>query len=281
MPAFFLALGWTVGIVAAPLVTVGSLSLRSAVSLALIPLFFTRGRRAFIPIFVAFLALVAVLFWRHEQERPLDAIENRVGLTESKVSVEGVVVSFPQVSTRGKRERVAFDLDARNLLVVSGGHSDLVPVQGKVRVSLFSPGAIPGYGDRVRVWGQLTTPKAALNPGLFDYGQYLKQQGIYCTLYGFGRKSIRVLNGHGALWPLRVTFEWRQLLAKRFYKLFDPETAVFLNAVVLGLSAQIDRPTRELFAKTGTAHILPTASRKWDYNPFANHLAAKEIAYLF
>ena len=59
---------------------------------------------------------------------------------------------------------------------------DSTTVCGSVRVSVREELSSPGYGDRVRVSGKMRRPGSFLNPGGFDYSEYLARSGVYAMV---------------------------------------------------------------------------------------------------
>ena len=134
---------------------------------------------------------------------------------------------------------------------------------GKVLVTVRGEGCpyydLPGRTARVRT--VLSLPKAASNPGTFDYRDHLRSEGIYLL----GRCSVSDLEAgaccrdpfRGFL-PNRVS-RFRYHLYTRLKDLEtgeDEETAAVLAGMLFGSKEYLEDSTYEDFRRNGTAHIL-------------------------
>jgi len=102
-------------------------------------------------------------------------------------------------------------------------------------------------GERVRVWGKIAPPKAAGNPGQFDYAAYLKRQGIDAVLT---LQRIEVLEGPGAAFRARA---WVRSLFDRGMR---PEVAAFMASITIGGREPIPDDLRQSLQQSGTAHLI-------------------------
>lgn len=148
-PAFWLALGFSLGIVAETLVPVPALG-AGALFLFLLPLLWAnRGKRWFLILLVLALSSLGFLYARFDAERPPHAIEQWSG---TRMSLEGIVRTEPEIKSHGKKRTVSFVLSSRNLvrsfgpvgLRMTGGRQsrrEFFETQGNVQVFLFQPGA--------------------------------------------------------------------------------------------------------------------------------------------
>jgi len=150
---------------------------------------------------------------------------------EKVTTLEGEVVSVPDI----RSDRVRFIIHT--------------PDFGRVRVTT-EKGSPVRYGDLVRLDGKLKEPRGFLNPGLTNYGDRLRRQGIFYRVWS---KDVFVLEEGKSLWG--AFFALRGTLAGQMEEDFTPDVASFLKAVILGYS-DIDQDLRDAFNRSGTAHIL-------------------------
>ena len=150
----------------------------------------------------------------------------------------GVVQTTPVVKVRGKKKTVSFILKAEE----------------KIQVFLFNPGDIPAYGDSVRLYGKFEKPKSAKNPGEFDYANYLSQKGITLIQRVYGSHSVKVIRPSELPRAVLILEKIRSQLERRIEELFD--LSHVFKALILGKRQGITSDLRQVFIKTGTAHLL-------------------------
>ncbi|MBD2439625.1 ComEC/Rec2 family competence protein [Nostoc sp. FACHB-110] len=167
------------------------------------------------------------------------------------VIVRGQVESSPRLT---RSQRGQFWLTATQLDEVKNDKGPAsVPkgVNGKLYVTvplLQATGLHPG--QEIAVTGTLYQPKAASNPGGFDFQKYLKQEGCFTGLIG---RQINIVNDEDkwGWWQIR-----ERILKSQVSSLGIPEGPL-VSAMVLGSKA-VDLPydIRDLFVKVGLAHAL-------------------------
>jgi competence protein ComEC len=170
---------------------------------------------------------------------------------EQLVIVRGEVVSNPRLT---RSQRGQFWLEVTQLDEVKNDKGPAsVPkgVTGKLYVTvpiLQATGLYPS--QQIAVTGMLYKPKAASNPGAFDFQKYLKQEGTFAGLIG---KQINLIdeNQKWGWWQVR-----EKIVRSQVRWLGVPEGPL-VSAMVLG-SKTVDLPydIRDLFVKAGLAHAL-------------------------
>jgi competence protein ComEC len=111
-------------------------------------------------------------------------------------------------------------------------------------------------GQAVETAGQISTPAGPLNPGEFDYREFLRAQGIRLRLgvddpEGFWPDPGATDRAFD-LWLDRHRYRIRSWL----FEQFDPATAPLASALLLGWREEIDPEVNDAFARTGTTHLL-------------------------
>ncbi|MBH8565357.1 ComEC/Rec2 family competence protein [Nostoc sp. CENA67] len=174
-------------------------------------------------------------------------------IQEQLVIVRGEVASNPRL-TRGQRGQ--FWLEATQLDEVKNDQGPAnIPkgVTGKLYVTvpvLQATGLYPG--QQIAITGILYKPKAASNPGAFDFQKFLKQEGAFAGLSG---RQINILDTdekrQWGWWQIR-----ERIVRSQVRWLGIPEGPL-VSAMVLGSKA-VDLPydIRDLFVQAGLAHAL-------------------------
>ncbi|MBN3959269.1 ComEC/Rec2 family competence protein [Nostoc sp. NMS8] len=170
---------------------------------------------------------------------------------EQLVIVRGEVASNPRLT---RSQRGQFWLEATQLDEVKNEKGSAgVPqgVSGKLYVTvpiLQATGLYPS--QQIAVTGILYKPKAASNPGGFDFQKFLKQEGTFAGLIG---RQINVLDQERkwGWWQIR-----ERIVRSQVRWLGVPEGPL-VSAMVLGSKA-VDLPydIRDLFVQAGLAHAL-------------------------
>ncbi|MEH1786310.1 MAG: ComEC/Rec2 family competence protein [Nostoc sp.] len=170
---------------------------------------------------------------------------------EQLVIVRGKVASNPRLT---RSQRGQFWLEATQLDEVKNDKGSAgVPkgVTGKLYVTvpiLQATGLYPS--QEIAVTGILYKPKAASNPGGFDFQKFLKQEGTFAGLIG---RQINVLDQERkwGWWQIR-----ERIVRSQVRWLGVPEGPL-VSAMVLGSKA-VDLPydIRDLFVQAGLAHAL-------------------------
>jgi predicted membrane metal-binding protein len=235
-------------------------------------LWFLRGRRIFLPLFI-FLFACAGFLWARIDARVLDhAVERFAG--PGRVVLRGTVDSLPEVRHRGKKVTVSFVLKSRSIVRREGPRRRSFPVSGSVQIFLLQSPEVPQVGDELRLYGELSLPRKILNPGEFDYASFLAQKDIYAVFQSIGPKSVRMVRKGTKYAPARVLAEVRRSLALLIERSYVPSEAAILKALVLGLRGDVSPEVRNQFMKTGTVHIFATANTKRDFASFSNKIIA-------
>lgn len=170
---------------------------------------------------------------------------------EQLVIVRGEVASNPRLT---RSQRGQFWLEATQLDEVKNEKGSAgVPkgVTGKLYVTvpiLQATGLYPR--QQIAVTGILYKPKAASNPGGFDFQKFLKQEGTFAGLIG---RQINVFDQERkwGWWQIR-----ERIVRSQVRWLGIPEGPL-VSAMVLGSKA-VDLPydIRDLFVQAGLAHAL-------------------------
>ena len=106
-------------------------------------------------------------------------------------------------------------------------------------------------GAMIEGQGEMSRPQAPSNPGQFDMRLWYQAQGIHYTLMPSG---IRVLS-RSLTWK-SLLGRLRKAMAAAFSRIFAPDEAGILDAMILGERTLLSEDVQELFREMGISHIL-------------------------
>jgi len=231
-----------------------------------------RGTRFFLSLFVLLFGCAGFVWARMDAYVPANAISRYVG--PERITLRGVVETLPEMKSRGRKTTVSLVLKSRSITRLENDRRKFRKVCGDVQVFLLQSSVLPQVGDELRLYGTLSAARTVLNPGEFDYGNFLAQKNIYALFQTIGKKSVRVTKTGSTWTPARLIAETRRRLASLIDKLYKPEESAILKALVLGLRSDIASEVRSHFMKTGTVHLFATANTKRNFAPFSNKIIA-------
>ena len=173
-----------------------------------------------------------------------DTLWPQQGRVEARV--EGQILGIADPMNRGER----FDFRVERVLEPSG-----VRIPAKVRVSWYDGMRPVSAGERWRLKLSLRPPRGMLNPGGFDYEEWLFANGIRAVGYvrnDDGNQLIQAPISVGA--ALR---QWRQATHDRLDAIWSgsPMNGL-LKALTMGAEQDIARSQWEVLRRTGTAHLI-------------------------
>ncbi len=94
------------------------------------------------------------------------------------------------------------------------------------------------------------------NPGQFDYGRYLKFQGVMGSISVLPHSAMLLHSEQPKFSLERKLFEIRKSLVFRIKRILPETSANFLAAILLGERQGIDRDIKADFQNSGVAHVL-------------------------
>ncbi len=208
------------------------------------------GKRYFIFLSAALFLALGVLFESNARMLPKNSLA-RVA-PEGFLTLEGKVLTVPEMTRRGRKETISLVLEADSFRQRGERHN----VRGRVQVFLYNPKHSIRFGDRLKLRGKLQVPISRRNPHALDYKNYLAQQGIFNVFHGFGASSVFTLPGRGSNLFLIGLNRLRVFLKDRLSQLLPfPENALG-SALILGFRKDIPRTILDDFSRSGTAHLL-------------------------
>lgn len=139
-----------------------------------------------------------------------------------------------------------------------GEESALRPAAGRLRLTWRDPGPDLRQGDRVAFIARLHEPSGLINPGGFDYADYLNRQGVDAVATVSGPEAVvRLGVAAGFRWPAwRVVEAWRNQIRQAALASLDPEAASIYLGMIVGQAGYLSQEIRDRFMVSGTVHIL-------------------------
>jgi len=127
---------------------------------------------------------------------------------------------------------------------------------GRARLMVGGEPSEVHYGDRLRVFAQLGSPRGPVNPGEFDYAARLRADRIGSRLTASFAECVAVVapRRFWGLWGLVDRAKGAGSRVLRRY--IAPERAALASAVLLGAREQLEPGEIEEFVRTGTVHLL-------------------------
>ena len=201
---------------------------------------------------------IAVFFlgmarFQFSSELPQEGILSHVRETPVRVALRGIVINDPV------ERDVVFGTKKRSFILSALSIKDnglWKRTSGLVKVNDYARGEEFEYGDEVLLDGFISSPVSLKNPGLFNYGDYLKRQGIYVIFRvkeGGITKSMRSASSSSfARFAYKIRHRIRYLIDTYFEKPYN----ALIKALITGDRSDIGKSVNDDFIKTGTVHIL-------------------------
>ena len=110
----------------------------------------------------------------------------------------------------------------------------------------------PKLGSTIRVTGKAQNFKRASNPGGFDQGEYYRLQKIYCQM-----RHGRIL-AESQEYDIRreKLYQLRRRMERILEAYMNEKDASIMKAMLLGNKTELDRDSKQLYQKSGIAHVL-------------------------
>ena len=167
---------------------------------------------------------------------------------DRRYHVEGVLYRPPESA----QEKTRLYVRSEKIYVEEGNF----PVAGNLLLTVKDRDGVWRYGDRVRFISRLYLPRAATNPGAFDYRRFLAFQDIWVTAYVNESSGIvRMQEGRGNPF-FHLVESGRERIRDFFDTNAPPHCRGIIKALVLGERGDIDPETNEKFIVAGVNHIL-------------------------
>ncbi len=194
----------------------------------------------------------AITYQRTTTNRP-DNIVNRVQLTDTLRAYEGVVSAQPE--ERAKTFRVELEIRRGNWK--SRSDDGWQPLSGRVIVYLDKAGqSMPKYGEVWLVSGPPRPIDPPLNPGEFNYKQYLSYRNIRHQQYlrPFQRQILAIDPPSRVTQFATVVNRWADSVLT--HQVGTRAEYGIVNAMILGIRDDLDPELYRAYSAAGAVHIL-------------------------
>ncbi|MBF0485872.1 MAG: ComEC/Rec2 family competence protein [Candidatus Omnitrophica bacterium] len=190
--------------------------------------------------------------YAHKLELPSNHIVRFVQQKRGEeLLVKGVIVSDVSVNEGERGVRTTLTMNTFEACAAS----QCQPVQGAVLVSLFGATEFR-FGDAIEVKGKLHRPFNTETRKHLSYRDYLERRGVFLAVTV--KKSSPVLlleHGRGnAVFGLALASQ--KACIDVYNRYLSSGESGLMNALMLGDRSRIPDYVRDLFVRTGTAHII-------------------------
>lgn len=145
---------------------------------------------------------------------------------------------------------------SENVFQQADGLKQGIPFEEKLICEISEGTAGLSMGSRVAVRGTFASFSRATNPGEFDAAVYYRSLGA-----GGRLQEAELLNRGRKCWPVReAAYKLKVCLRARLNRIFPPEQAGILCALLLGDRTELDGELKDLYKRNGILHILSISS---------------------
>ncbi|MBF0447245.1 MAG: DNA internalization-related competence protein ComEC/Rec2 [Magnetococcales bacterium] len=121
---------------------------------------------------------------------------------------------------------------------------------GLLQITIYKKPVLALPGDRVSISAKLFPLRSPNAPGLFDYGQFLRNRGIVGT--GYATEAVLPLSHtNGYRWN-----RLRQKISDWVGNTVDKENQGLVEALLVGKRGRIEYSTNEALSLSGTLHLI-------------------------
>lgn len=194
--------------------------------------------------------------WHHWSwwERPADCIARQLTETGLSVDLSVRVVEPAWSAVRADGMETLAIVECQTLW--SGRMT--TAVSGRARLIIDQAELALSAGTQLRVIGRLVKPRVAMNPGDFDYADWLQSQGIEAILRIESPDAVKVVSENPG-WRDRfanLRHELRETARTELQQRTTGSTPAVAEALLLGTRRQMPHDLRMAFVESGTLHVL-------------------------
>ncbi|MHB8063347.1 MAG: DNA internalization-related competence protein ComEC/Rec2, partial [Ruminiclostridium sp.] len=135
-------------------------------------------------------------------------------------------------------------------------------INGRLLVNISSNGdtvmknKAVDYRSKVLIEANIERPKAATNPGGFDYKRYLASIGVSGTVYLRNSSDIDVIGIQSGGWLHKLGFKIKKSVLNIVEYCLDKNQAGLLSGMIIGYKDGLDENAFSAFSKAGLTHIM-------------------------
>ena len=198
------------------------------------------------------------LFWSTSQSHEIFFFATE---DSQLVNLTGTIATQPQITPR-KEEPIpsAWGQTNRTRCLVRcesiSSEGSRIPVSGLAQLNVSGQLLYVEVGDEVQVRGWLSHPRGPVNPGEYDYRDYLRRHGVRAVLYAKYPEAVHKSGRANVARLQRLAGRIRNNAESLFVKHLDERNVPVASALILGQRAGLDYEIRYQFASSGTMHLL-------------------------
>jgi len=132
---------------------------------------------------------------------------------------------------------------------------NMVKVNHKIKITVYGKSQLYKYGDILKIRGTLVLPKAARNPGGFNYQLYLKINGINALIYTDASNVQKVGKVKTSILK-NLVYNLDSGIKHVYYATMSRREAGVLTSMIIGDRSGLEEDIQEDFVKSGVMHIL-------------------------
>ncbi len=129
-------------------------------------------------------------------------------------------------------------------------------VSGAIRVTVRAKMDNLRDGDRIGCLARLKEIRNFNNPGGFDYQRYMIFRGIWASAFVSKEDHVVRLHAADTMWPRRGLERSRRAVSELIERACPHEVRGVLKALLIADKSEISPEIREVFNRTGIAHVL-------------------------
>ncbi|MFH0998197.1 MAG: DNA internalization-related competence protein ComEC/Rec2 [Pseudomonadota bacterium] len=167
-------------------------------------------------------------------------------ITASSWNISGILDAPAWIDN----QRQKFDLTVETL----ERDNSIIPVTGKLRVTLEGEPLDLNMGDRIRFTGRISPLRNFQNPGGFDYRQFMAFNGIYGSAFVQSSEIKQAAPHRGGF--LQWVYRIRKTISRTLDDIGEADERAVLKALLIGERSDVSDRITENFSKTGVIHLL-------------------------
>ena len=179
------------------------------------------------------------------------AIDDISKLAGKYSKFNGWVVSDPEL----REDKISFIFKPQSAIVNGRLHQ----VSGRILISVYNENMTRfkvEYGDKFEITSIIKDPLPATNPNSFSYKDYLGRQAIFSTASVSESRNIKTLKKNIVNPITRFAYNTKHAISKSSAKLYSETASPLIEGMALGSYTSISGDTYDIFARTGTLHLL-------------------------
>jgi competence protein ComEC len=199
---------------------------------------------------LAALIFLALGAWRVFEQTEINQADHLAHFEEEVQAYEALVINEAQEKTNDFR----FPVQIRRVRTSKAWQN----IEAQVLVYLRKSDSlqVPHYGEVLLVQGSPQVVPPPLNPDMFDFQEYLRQQQIYHQQF-IGSAQFKIIAHDPPNYLMALALKLRYYADSQLKKYIpSPKEYALATALVLGLKDYLDNDIKTAYSETGVMHVL-------------------------